>query len=177
VREARVVPAGFDARFSAVRRRYAYRLADTPHRPDPLRRHDVAWVRGPLAVAAMSEAGAPLLGEHDFLAFCRPRPHASTVRTLHRVDCTRESSGLVTVAVEADAFCHHQVRSLVGALCSVGAGRRDPGWPARVLAARRRDGAVVVAPAHGLTLESVDYPPDQQCAAQADRARRRRDDG
>lgn len=177
VRTARVVPPGFDARFSAVRRRYAYRVADTPHRPDPLRRHDVAWVRGPLDVDAMARATPPLLGEHDFLAYCRPRPQGSTTRTLLRLDCARDPTGLVTVRAEADAFCHHQVRSLVGALCAVGAGRRDPDWPGRVLAARRRDGAVPVAAAHGLTLEAVDYPPDERCEEQAERARRRRDDG
>lgn len=177
VRTARVVPDGFDARFSALRRRYAYRVADTPHRPDPLRRHDVAWVRGPLDVAAMARATPPLLGEHDFLAYCRPRPQGSTTRTLHRLECRRDPGGLVTVWAEADAFCHHQVRSLVGALCAVGAGRRDPEWPAQVLAARRRDGAVPVAAPHGLTLEAVDYPPDERCAEQAERARRRRDDG
>ena len=177
VRTARPAPPGFDARFSALRRRYAYRVADTPHRPDPVRRHDVAWVRGPLDVAAMAHATPALLGEHDFLAYCRPRPHAGTTRTLHRLECGRDPSGLVVIWAEADAFCHHQVRSLVGALCAVGAGRRDPAWPGQVLAARRRDGAVPVAAACGLTLESVDYPPDQECAAQAERARRRRDDG
>jgi tRNA pseudouridine38-40 synthase len=174
VHGVQVVPPTFDARFSAVSRRYAYRIADSPWRPSPLRRHEVAWLRGPLDAARMARAAQPLLGEHDFLAFCRPRPEASTVRTLQRLDCERTGPGTITVHVEADAFCHHMVRAIVGALVAVGAGRRDPSWPAEVLAARRRDGAVTVAPALGLTLEHVQYPLDEHLATQAERTRRRR---
>jgi tRNA pseudouridine38-40 synthase len=174
VHGVQVVPPTFDARFSAVSRRYAYRIADSPWRPSPLRRHEVAWLRGPLDAARMARATQPLLGEHDFLAFCRPRPEASTVRTLQRLDCERTGPGTITVHVEADAFCHHMVRAIVGALVAVGAGRRDPSWPAEVLAARRRDGAVTVAPALGLTLEHVQYPLDEHLATQAERTRRRR---
>jgi tRNA pseudouridine38-40 synthase len=82
----------------------------------------------------------------------------------------------VTVDAQADAFCHHQVRALVGALVAVGEGRRAVDWPAQVLAAGERDGAVVVAPAAGLTLEAVLYPPDDELAAQVTRTRRRRDE-
>jgi tRNA pseudouridine38-40 synthase len=82
----------------------------------------------------------------------------------------------VIVDAQADAFCHHQVRALVGALLAVGEGRRPVDWPAQVLAARRRDGAVVVAPATGLTLEKVLYPRDDQLAAHVARTRRRRDE-
>jgi tRNA pseudouridine38-40 synthase len=172
VRSVRQAPAGFDARFAAVGRRYCYRLADTEHRPDPLRRHDVAWHRRCLDVGAMARAGAGLLGEHDFAAYCRPRPGATTVRTLRRLDCRRDpASGWVVVDVEADAFCHHQVRSIVGALLAVGDARRAEDWPVQVLAGRRRDGAVQVAPAHGLTLEQVRYPPDHLLAQQVERAR------
>ena len=177
VRAAGAAPPGFDARFSATGRRYAYRLSDTAHRPDPLRRRDVVWHRKGLDVAAMQAAAAPLLGEHDFVAFCRPRPGASTVRTLTRLQPRREAgrTGLVVLDVEADAFCHHQVRALVGALLAVGTGQQRPEWPAQVLAARRRDGAVQVAPAHGLTLEEVRYPPEAEVATQAARARRARE--
>jgi tRNA pseudouridine38-40 synthase len=174
VRRARVAPDQFDARFSALSRSYAYRLGDERHRPDPLRR-DVAWTRRRLDVESMHEAAQPLLGEHDFVAYCRPRPGASTVRTLRLLSCRRDSD-LVRVDCEADAFCHHQVRALVGALLAVGSGARPVGWPADVLAARRRDGAVQVAPAPGLTLERVCYPDDAAgLAAQATRARRVRD--
>jgi tRNA pseudouridine38-40 synthase len=123
----------------------------------------------------MHEAAQTLLGEHDFVAFCRPRPGSSTVRTLTRLRCARPQPGLVTVDAQADAFCHHQVRALVGALLAVGEGRRAVGWPAQVLAAGVRDGAVAVAPATGLTLEWVDYPPDDQLVAQVARTRRRRE--
>jgi tRNA pseudouridine38-40 synthase len=119
----------------------------------------------------MHRAGQLLLGEHDFAAFCRPRPGASTVRTLRHLDVSRDPSGLVVLALLADAFCHNQVRSLAGALMAVGAGRREEHWPAQVLAARRRDGAVAVAAARGLTLERVDYPPDDQVADRAATAR------
>lgn len=171
VTSARHVPDAFDARFSATGRRYRYRVADSPHRPDPLLRSHVAWVRGPLDAAAMHRAAQGLLGEHDFIAYCRPRAGATTIRTLRRLDVARRADGVVEVDVAADAFCHHQVRAMVGALLAVGAGRRDESWPAQVLAGGRRDGAVHVAPPHGLTLEQVTYPPDDELAAQAGRAR------
>jgi tRNA pseudouridine38-40 synthase len=174
VREVRVVPDVFDARFAATGRAYRYRVADTAHRPDPLRR-DVAWHPRHLDERAMHEAAQTLVGERDFAAFCRPRPGSSTVRTLTRLHCARAQPGLVTVDAQADAFCHHQVRALVGALLAVGEGRRAVGWPAQVLAAGVRDGAVAVAPATGLTLEWVDYPPDDQLVAQVARTRRRRE--
>jgi tRNA pseudouridine38-40 synthase len=175
VRDVRPAPDGFDARFAAVARRYCYRLADTGYRPDPLRRHDVAWHRRPVDVEAMGRAGARLLGEHDFAAYCRPRVGATTVRTLQRLECRRDpETGWVVIDAEADAFCHHQVRSLVGALLAVGDGRRPESWPAQVLAGRRRDSSVQVAPAHGLTLEQVRYPPDDRLAQQVERARRLR---
>lgn len=176
VRAVAEVPAGFDARFSATGRRYCYRIADAPHRPDPLLRSCVTWVRDVLDETSMHLAAQSLLGEHDFVAFCRPRPGATTIRTLRRVCVSRSARGLVSVDLEADAFCHNQVRAIVGALLAVGDGRRDSGWPADVLASRRRDGAVHVAPAHGLTLEAVTYPPNDQLAAQAERTRRLRSD-
>jgi tRNA pseudouridine38-40 synthase len=172
VRRIAPAPAGFDARFSAVARRYDYRVADDPTGVDPLRRHDTAWHRRPLDLAAMRQAAAGLLGEHDFAAYCRRRPGASTVRRLLRLDVERADA--VVLHVEADAFCHTMVRALVGALLAVGDGRRPVYWPRHVLAAGERDPAVVVAPAHGLTLVGVCYPPDAQLAARATQARQRR---
>lgn len=174
VRSVQVVPAAFDARFSATGRRYRYRIGDGPHRPDPLRRREVLWVRDQLDGASMHTAAQRLLGEHDFVAFCRPRPGASTVRTLRRVDVYRATDGTIHVDLEADAFCHNQVRAVVGALLDVGRGRRGEAWPAEVLRAGRRDGSVHVVPPHGLTLEEVVYPPDDRLADQAHRARRYR---
>lgn len=171
VRSARPAPPGFDARFGALRRRYAYRVVDDPASRDPLRRREVLVVRRRLDEAAMARAAAPLLGEHDWLPYCRPREGASTVRTLLRLDWSRQDDGVLVADVEADAFCHHMVRSLVGAGLAVGEGRRDDGWPGRVLAAGVRDPAVTVVPARGLVLEEVVYPPDAELAAQADRSR------
>lgn len=163
----RRVPDAFDARFSALRRHYVYRVSDTPWRADPLqRRHIVTWPR-PLDLAALRAASGPLLGEHDFAAFCRRREGATTIRELQRLEWTRES-GALAAHVSADAFCHSMVRSLMGALLAVGEGRRPVEWPASLLSLRERPSAVAVAPAHGLCLVGVDYPPDDQLAARAE---------
>lgn len=124
--------------------------------------------------AAMATAAHGLEGEHDFAAFCRPREGATTVRTLRRLAVMRDTDGVVIVTAEADAFCHNQVRAMVGALLSVGEGRRPANWPRDVLDARVRDSAVTVAPPQGLTLMRVDYPPDNQLAERALTTRNRR---
>ena len=174
VHRAALAPPGFDARFSALSRRYVYRVADAASGPagrDPLRRGAVLWADGELDVAAMAAASEPLIGEHDFLSFCRPRRGATTIRTLKAVRWRREESGpdagLVVLVVVADAFCHSMVRSLAGAGLAVGRGRRDADWPARLLAARSRDSAAPVAPAHALTLAGVSYPPDDRLGERA----------
>jgi tRNA pseudouridine38-40 synthase len=171
VRRARVAPHGFDARFSAVRRRYLYRICDEPAALDPLRRRDTVVVKHPLEVAAMDTAARSLLGLADFAAFCKKREGATTVRTLLTYSWARLPDGTLAGTVEADAFCHSMVRALVGAVVPVGEGRRPVEWPAQVLAARRRDPRVAVMPAHGLSLEEVVYPPDDELAARADQAR------
>lgn len=172
VRRAGLAPDGFDARFSALWRRYAYRVADDPALRDPLRRFDVLWHRRPLDLAAMAAAGERLTGEHDFAAFCRPRPGATTIRTLLELRWEREPDGVAVAHARADAFCHSMVRALVGACLAVGEGRRAVDWPAEVLAAGARDSAVTVAPAHGLTLEEVRYPPAAALSHRAREARR-----
>jgi tRNA pseudouridine38-40 synthase len=174
VHSAALAPEGFDARFSAVSRRYAYRIADSEALRDPLQRHCVLWHRRSLDAAVMHQACQSLLGEHDWLPFCRPREGASTVRTLLTLDWYRDAAGLATARVVADAFCHHMVRALVGASIAVGEGRRPLGWPTEVLRAGVRSNAVPVVPAHGLTLEEVSYPADDALAARARQARRRR---
>jgi tRNA pseudouridine38-40 synthase len=171
VHRAAPAPAGFDARFGALWRRYAYRVADRPELVDPLARRSVlTWAR-PLDLASMNQAAAALLGEHDFAAFCKRREGATTVRTLLELEWARDASGVALGTVRADAFCHSMVRALVGCLLAVGEGRRDSGWAAEVLGGRRRDPGVVVVHAHGLTLEEVRYPRDEELAAQAERAR------
>ncbi len=155
-------PVGFDARFSGVSRTYRYRVADGPEHVDPVRRRDtLAWPR-PLDLAALQEASRQLLGLHDFAAFCRRREGATTVRTLLRLEWARDPEGVLVATVQADAFCHSMVRSLVGALLAVGEGRRAADWPASLLTLGARASEVAVAPAYGLTLVAVEYPPDQE---------------
>lgn len=174
VRSARPAPEGFDARFSAVYRRYRYRICDDPHAWDPLRRHDTVRLPRPLDGGAMNEASASLLGLRDFAAFCKRREGATTVRTLLEYRWARADDGGLVGEVVADAFCHSMVRALVGAVIPVGEGRAAPSFAAEVLAARARDPRVRVMPAHGLTLVEVAYPPAQRLAERALEARARR---
>lgn len=168
------VPPAFDARFAALRRHYRYRVATAAWGADPLRARDtLAWPHV-LDLDAVSTASAALLGEHDFAAFCKRREGATTVRALQRLKWTPGPDGVVEVAVSADAFCHSMVRSLVGALLDVGRGRRAVDWPAGLLLRSQRASDVAVAPAHGLTLVGVDYPPDDELAARAAVTRRLR---
>ncbi|MHC3453977.1 MULTISPECIES: tRNA pseudouridine(38-40) synthase TruA [Streptomyces] len=167
-------PAGFDARFSAIWRRYAYRVTDHPGGVDPLLRGHVLWHDWPLDVDAMNEAAGRLLGEHDFAAYCKRREGATTIRTLQELSLVRGADGVITATVRADAFCHNMVRSLIGALLFVGDGHRAPDWPGKVLAAGVRDSAVHVVRPHGLTLEEVGYPSDDLLAARSREARNKR---
>ncbi|NYI43897.1 tRNA pseudouridine38-40 synthase [Nocardioides aromaticivorans] len=176
VRVRRITPApeGFDARFAALWRRYAYRIVDDPARVDPLtRNHVLAWPRE-LDVAAMDEAAASLVGLHDFAAFCKQREGATTIRTLLAFGWTRSDDGLLTGHVQADAFCHSMVRALVGCMVAIGEGRKDPAWAREILTGRRRDPGVVVVAAHGLTLEEVAYPADADLAARVELTSARR---
>jgi tRNA pseudouridine38-40 synthase len=170
IRRIRPAPDGFDARFSALWRRYCYRIADTPETVDPLTRGNVlAWPRR-LDVDRMNDASSRLLGEHDFASFCKLRDGATTIRSLLELSWVR-NDGVVEATVRADAFCHNMVRSLVGCLVAIGEGRRDRSWASDVLARRTRDSAVTVVRAHGLTLEEVRYPADDELAMQAERSR------
>jgi tRNA pseudouridine38-40 synthase len=157
-------PTDFDARFSALRRHYVYRLSTAPYGVEPQQaRYIAAWPRD-LDVAAMSAASRDLLGLHDFAAFCRYRAGATTIRDLQRLDWSREGD-LIIAHVTADAFCWSMVRSLVGALLAVGEGRRPVTWCRDLLTATGRSSDYAAAPPHGLTLIGVDYPPDDQLAA------------
>ncbi|MBR7743047.1 tRNA pseudouridine(38-40) synthase TruA [Phycicoccus sp. BSK3Z-2] len=171
VRRVTVAPDGFDARFSALRRRYLYRLADDDARHDPLRRLDTVRVRGRLDAAAMDAAAGGLVGLRDFAAFCKRREGATTVRTLLEYGWRRDADGVLLGTVVADAFCHSMVRALVGGVVPVGEGREDAGFPAAVLTGGVRDPRVRVMPAHGLSLEEVAYPADDELAARAQESR------
>ncbi|MYR01863.1 tRNA pseudouridine synthase A, partial [Streptomyces sp. SID6139] len=96
-------PEGFNARFSAIWRRYAYRVTDNPGGVDPLLRGHVLWHDWPLDVDAMNEAARALLGEHDFAAYCKKREGATTIRTLQDLSLVRGADGVITATVRADA--------------------------------------------------------------------------
>lgn len=175
VTAALAAPAGFDARFSALNRRYEYRVGDAEYGVDPLRRrYTVAWPR-PLDLRALTAAAAGLVGEHDFAAFCKRKEHGTTVRAISRLDWRRDPDGILVATVQADAFCQAMVRSLVGAMLVAGDGRRPADWPASLLARRERANEVTVAPPHGLTLVAVGYPSDPgEYGRRADATRRLR---
>ena len=173
VRHVSPAPGGFDARWSARWRRYEYLVADDPSDRDPRTRGHVLWHPRRLDVPAMDAAARPFMGEHDFAAFCRARPDASSVRTIHEIAWQRaDGDGPVRFDIRADAFCHSMVRSLVGAFLAVGDGRWPIDRPAELLAAGVRVPAIATAPAHGLTLVEVGYPDEAELAAQAILAKR-----
>jgi tRNA pseudouridine38-40 synthase len=165
-------PEGFDARFSALSRRYVYRVCDNPVGVDPMRRHEVLWHPRPLDLDRMNAATARLLGENDFAAFCRRREGATTVRRLLRYSWEREKPDIAAATVVADAFCHSMVRALVGAVLAVGDGRKPAEWPSQVLAHRLRDSSVQVVAPQGLSLEEVSYPEEALLATRASETRR-----
>ena len=171
VRAVTSVSDDFDARFSALQRRYTYRICDRPATLDPLRRRDTVLHKKPLDAEAMDEAARGLTGLHDFAAFCKKREGATTVRTLLGYSWTRGANGILTGTVMADAFCHSMVRALVGSVVPVGEGLYAAGWPAEILAAGVRDPRVTVTPAHGLCLEEITYPPEDELASRAEQAR------
>lgn len=175
VRSAAAVDPSFDARFSALSRSYVYRIADGPRHQSPLTRGFTAWTPGELDPERLSAAGRLLLGLHDFLSFCKPRPHATTVRELRSVEFRRAESGLIEARLQADAFCHHMVRAIVGACLAVGEGRRDEAWLRGRLERPARDSEIRLAPPEGLCLEHIAYPQEAAgWADQAERARARR---
>ncbi|WIY83230.1 tRNA pseudouridine(38-40) synthase TruA [Propionimicrobium sp. PCR01-08-3] len=173
VHQVQRAPEGFDARFAAIWRHYVYRLWDADSQPDPLLRGHVARVRERLDLDALNQAATLLIGLHDFAPFCRRNDFGTSIRHLTDLHAVRrdDETGMIECHVTADAFCHSMVRSLVGALWAVGAGRRDEAWLGKVAAHPVRHNDVYVMPAHGLCLEEVGYPPDDQLAARAAQAR------
>ena len=173
-----MVTDDFDARFSATERQYRYLLSVSLGSRDPLTRNAHWWVpHRSLDISAMNAAAKVLLGEHEFLSFCKPREGATTIRTLRHLEVSEGGDGVVTIDVAADAFCHSMVRSLVGALVEVGRGARGLTWVEDLVNTPSRSHGVPVAPARGLTLMGVTYPSAQEWSLQAKRARRLRTTG
>ncbi|WP_417217498.1 tRNA pseudouridine synthase A [Arthrobacter sp.] len=178
VHEAQAAAPGFDARFSALWRRYTYRIADGPALWDPLTRATTLWHPNALDPLQLNAEAQAAIGRHDFLSYCRPKDFATTIRTLEEFSFARHDDGILVANLRADAFCHNMVRTLIGAVLRVGDGQEQPGWIGHRLAAPLRDHRTRMAAPHPLVLEEVAYPPDHQLAERAEstRARRRPED-
>lgn len=170
IKQVRVVSDDFDARFSALSRTYRYLICDDAREVDPCRL-DTTRTSSPLNAEKMQVAAQALCGEHDFLPFAKPREGATTIRTLHSFMVSRPRPGIVQAMICADAFCHSQVRFMMGALMEIGRGKYPPDWIAELLAAGVRDQRVPLADGRGLTLWEVAYPPEDEYALQAQKAK------
>ncbi len=158
VQWANPVPAGFHARASALARRYAYVLLESPVRPS-VDNGQVGWVFRPLSIEAMQAAAATLLGEHDFTSFRASQCQAHTpVKTLRRIEIARRGA-YWRFEFEANAFLHHMIRNIMGCLIAIGSGNRPAGWMAEVLAARSRDAAAPTFAPDGLYFLGPVYDP------------------
>ena len=158
VRAVDAAPDGFDARHSAVARRYRYTIVNTPT-ADPFRAHTAWHVEQPLDLRAMLAACDPFLGEHDFSSFCKKPddPNTSLTRRVHDATWRDLGDGLLRFDIEARSFCHQMVRSVVGTIVDVGLGKKKAGDITWILRAQDRSAAGPVAPPHGLCLWEVLY--------------------
>lgn len=170
LKQISVVAGDFDARFSALSRTYRYLICDDPRAVNPCRL-DIVRTSSPLDEENMQVAAQALCGEHDFLPFARPREGATTIRTLHSFTVSRPQPGIVQAMIRADAFCHSQVRFMMGALMEIGRGKYQSDWIGELLATGVRDQRVPLADGRGLTLWEVAYPPADQYATQAQKAK------
>ncbi len=163
------VAGEFNARYAALERVYRYVLLNHPVRPALLAGR-VGWVHAPLDLAAMTEAAKYIVGEHDFSAFRAAECQAkSPVRELRQIGIVRQGDFIV-LQFRANAFLHHQVRNMVGALVWVGLGRRAPDWIKAVLESRDRSQAAATFAADGLYLSEVRYDPAWGLPTAADRS-------
>ena len=177
---ASAAPSGFDARFSALRRHYVYRVTTHPAGPRPVRARDTAVWRRPVDLDKVQAAADALIGLNDFAAYCKAREGATTIRELQTFKwkdvSTPAEPQTYEAHVVADAFCWSMVRSLVGACLTVGEGRRPQSFTGDLLGETERSSAVPVAPGNGLNLVQVDYPDDEELAARAEATRAVRSD-
>lgn len=169
------VPGAFDARFSALWRRYEYRLADTTSFVDPLTRHFTVTTERVVDAQLLARASAMLVGLRDFSSFCKPREGSTAIRTLQQFEWTQERTGVFVASIQADAFCHSMVRALVGAVTAVATGRISLEELDQIAEARARTSRFAVMPAHGLSLEEIAYPPEDELGERAEATRARRE--
>jgi tRNA pseudouridine38-40 synthase len=169
-------PAGFDARYSAIYRRYRYKIADHASFLDPLLVRYVLKLKVDLDLKLMRLAAKEMVGLHDFGAFCKPRAGATTIRNLRyiRITRNRKEGNLVEIELKGDAFCHNMVRSLTGALVAVARGRASAQDVKDRLVSANRAGSFKVLGGKGLSLIEVGYPKDENLAEQAEKARKLR---
>ena len=191
-----VAPCGFDARFSALERTYVYRISDGSCKAmrDPRMRGFVLQLDDVLDVDAMNAAAQFMLGLHDFGSFARPNPGGTTIRKVIEARWERVGEslgesrvelktgcvppveqGLIEFTIVADAFAHNMVRSLVQASVQIGCGKRSIDWFVDKINRPIREGSTGPIAPHGLTLEYVAYPPDDELASRAEQIRARRD--
>lgn len=169
------VPASFDARFSALRRRYEYRVRPKNARRDPLTARYTVDIARDLDLELMQQVSASLLGLQDFTTFCKAREGATAIRNLLAFEWRETEDGAYAARIEADAFCHSMVRALIGSVVSVGQGRIGAAELVELRDARERTSRFPVMPAHGLSLEEISYPADdEELAARAELTRARR---
>jgi tRNA pseudouridine38-40 synthase len=169
-------PAGFDARHSAIFRRYRFRIADKSSFVDPLEIRYVLQLKVDLDLTLMRQAAKQMVGLHDFGAFCKARAGASTVRRVRyiKIKRIRKAGNIVELELKGDAFCHNMVRALSGALVAVARGRASVQDVRDKLALGSRVGSFKVLGPRGLSLVEVGYPKNSQLASQAEKARRLR---
>lgn len=169
------VSGDFDARFSALWRRYEYRLADVRATHDPLARLFTTSVGYAVDDELLQRASAQLLGLQDFTSFCKAREGASAIRTLQVFRWHRDAAGVLVGTIQADAFCHAMVRALVGGVVAVASGKFSEEKLLQLRDARKRTSRFVVMPARGLSLEEIGYPAEDEFAARQVLTRARRD--
>lgn len=174
VHRIRIVPAGFDARFSALWRRYEYRIVDAPKYQDPLFRRFTVAVENALDLDLLNRASESLLGIRDFTTFCKAREGATAIRTLQHFEWKRDRDGVLVCAIQADAFCHSMVRALVGGVTAVASAKLGFDEFRKLADVKERTPKFAVMPAHGLSLEEIGYPADHELEARAEQTRARR---
>lgn len=156
---AKVMPAHFHARFTAMARRYRYVIYNDPIRPAHLA-DEVTWNHRPLDASRMRAAAAALVGTHDFTSFRAVQCQAkSPVKTVHHLEVI-EHGQFIVLDIRANAFLHHMVRNFAGVLMTIGAGERPVEWASEVLAACDRRAGGVTAHPYGLYLVRVEYPEE-----------------